>query len=60
MTGTPNQAVRWTAQSGSIDANGNYTPPANLTPGQTFTDTVTATSFADPNASASVPVTVQM
>jgi hypothetical protein len=30
-----------------------------LVPGQTFTDTVTAVSFADPNATASVTVTVQ-
>jgi photosystem II stability/assembly factor-like uncharacterized protein len=58
VTGTPNTAVRWTAQYGTIDANGNYRPPANLTP-QTMTDTVTAISFADPDASASVTVTVQ-
>jgi hypothetical protein len=60
VTGTPNTAVRWTAQYGRIDANGNYTAPANLTSGQTLTDAVTATSLADPNASSSVPVTVQM
>jgi hypothetical protein len=54
VTGTPNTAVRWTAQYGRIDANGNYTAPA-----QTITDIVTATSLADPNASATVPVTVQ-
>jgi hypothetical protein len=60
VTSTPNAAVRWTAQNGSIDANGNYTAPANLSPGQTLIDLVTARSFADPNASASVTVTVQM
>jgi len=60
ITGTPNTAVRWVAQFGTIDQSGNYTPPPNLQPGQTFTDTVTAVSFADANASASVTVTVQM
>jgi hypothetical protein len=60
VTGTANTAVRWTAQFGTIDANGNYRPPANLTSGQAVTDTVTAISFADPDASASVTVTVQM
>jgi len=58
VTGTPNTAVRWTAQYGQIDAGGNYTPPAGLLPGQSLTDTITATSFADPNAFASVTVTV--
>ena len=60
VTGTPNMAVRWTAQYGTIDANGNYRPPANLTSGQPAVDTVTAISFADPNGSASLTVTVQM
>jgi len=55
VTATPNTAVRWRAQYGSIDANGNYTAPATA-----LTDTVTATSFADPNASATLPVTVQL
>jgi hypothetical protein len=55
VTGTPNTAVRWTAQYGTIDAKGNYKAPGN-----SVTDTVTAVSFADPNASASVTVTAQM
>jgi len=53
VAGTPNTAVRWTATYGAIDANGNYTAPANAT-----TDTITATSFADSNASATVSITV--
>jgi hypothetical protein len=55
VTGTPNTAVRWTAQYGAIDANGNYTAPAN-----TVLDTVTATSLADPNATATAAIAVQM
>lgn len=60
VSGVPNTAVRWSALYGTIDRYGNYTPPPNLAPGQAFTDTVTATSFADPNASATVAVTVQV
>jgi len=58
VTGVPNTAVRWTARYGSIDANGNYTAPVNLRPGQALADTVTALSFADANASASVTIAV--
>ncbi len=56
VTGTPNTSVRWTAQYGAIDAHGNYKAPAH---GQASADTVTAISFADSNASASVTVTLQ-
>jgi hypothetical protein len=55
VTGIANTAVRWTAQYGLIDANGNYTAPANVA-----TDTTTATSLADPNASATASIAVQM
>jgi hypothetical protein len=55
---TPNTAVRWIAQYGSIDANGNYTAPSNFS-GQILTDTVTAISLADPNASASLTLSIR-
>lgn len=48
------QSVKWTAQSGQVDANGNYTAPAS-----NGTDVVTATSNQDStkNATASVTIT---
>lgn len=47
------QSVKWSAQSGSVDASGNYTAPAS------GTDVVTATSNQDgtTNGTASVSVT---
>ncbi len=47
--------VTWSAQLGSIDANGNYTAP---TVTADPTDVITATSITDPSASASVDVGV--
>ncbi|HET9994577.1 MAG TPA: fibronectin type III domain-containing protein [Candidatus Acidoferrum sp.] len=62
VTGTSNTSVTWAvdgapggaAATGTIDANGNYTPPS--TGG---THTITATSVADPtqNATASIAIT---
>ncbi len=52
---TDPQGVNWTATSGTIDANGNYTAP----PGpQSVTAMVTATSKGDPTKSASATVNV--
>ncbi len=54
MTTDP-QGVNWTATSGTIDANGNYTAP----PGpQSVTVLVTATSKKDPTKSASATINV--
>jgi fibronectin type 3 domain-containing protein len=50
---TSNKGVTWKAALGNIAASGNYTAPSS--PG---TDTVTATSTADPTKSASVSVKV--
>ncbi|HLK67453.1 MAG TPA: hypothetical protein VKU19_28650 [Bryobacteraceae bacterium] len=60
VAGTPNTAVRWSAVYGTIDANGNYMAPAKLDAGTALVDTITATSFADSNATATASVTVQM
>lgn len=49
---TASQAVSWSAQNGSIDANGNYTAPP-----QPGTDTVTATP-TDGSAAATATITV--
>lgn len=57
VSGSANGAVRWTAQFGAIDRNGNYTAPS-VAAGQSVTDTISAISFADANASASVSVLV--
>lgn len=46
-------SVKWSAQSGSIDANGNYTSPA-----ADGTDVVTATSNQDPTKTATAAVTI--
>lgn len=46
-------SVTWKAGTGTVDANGMYTAPAT-----TGTDTVTATSNADPTKSASASVTI--
>jgi hypothetical protein len=43
---TANQPVTWSASGGSIDADGNYTPPANLARSQVVVITATATSPA--------------
>lgn len=53
VTGTSNTAVTWTASGGSITPGGVFTAP--MTAGNY---TVTATSDADPNASATVMITV--
>lgn len=50
---TSNDAVSWTATTGTITAAGLYTAPTAATTG-----TVTATSMADPTKSASAVVTV--
>lgn len=47
------QSVKWTAQSGQIDANGNYTAP-----GANGTDVVTAISNQDPTKSMTASVTI--
>jgi polysaccharide biosynthesis protein PslG len=50
---TSNKAVTWTAARGAITSSGRYTAPASA-----VTDTVIATSSADPTKSASATVTV--
>jgi hypothetical protein len=54
VTGTANTAVTWTATGGTITPGGLYTAGPT---GGSFS--VTATSVADPTASATVPVAVQ-
>jgi len=55
VTGSANTAVTWTALGGgSVDTNGNYTPPASA-----GIYTVKATSAADPGAFATVAVRVK-
>lgn len=64
VTGVSNTAVTWSvngvaggnATVGTVDANGNYTPPATLPSPATVT--VTATSAADTTKSASAQVTL--
>jgi photosystem II stability/assembly factor-like uncharacterized protein len=58
VAGTPNQAVRWSARYGVIDRDGNYTAPANVKQSERLTDTITATSFVDPNAAAAAVIAV--
>ena len=52
ITATTNDAagVNWTATSGTVQANGNYTAPTGT---QSTTATITATSKSDPTKSAS-------
>jgi hypothetical protein len=50
---TTNEAVTWTASTGTITSNGMYTAPSASATGM-----VTATSVADPSKSASAVVTV--
>ena len=65
VTGTTNTAVTWTvngvaggnATVGTIDATGKYTAPAGASVGTAFT--ITATSVADPTASASLTLTIR-
>jgi hypothetical protein len=52
---TNDTAVTWTAKAGTIDSTGMYTAPAGP---QSVTDTVTATSKADPTKSSSATVNV--
>lgn len=54
VSGSTNTAVTWTAGLGSISSSGLYTAPS--TGG---TDTVIATSLADPTKAASATVTIQ-
>jgi hypothetical protein len=57
--GTANQAVIWSISSsaaGSIDSDGNYTAAATVR--APLQATLTATSVADPTASANVAVTI--
>ena len=53
VTGSANTSVTWSATLGSVDASGLYTAPAAA-----GTDTVIATSVADPTKSASASVSV--
>ena len=55
VTGTSNTAVAWSATGGTVDSNGLYTAPTVTTQTNLV---VTATSSADPSASASAAVTV--
>ena len=55
VTTNDSQGVKWTASSGNIDANGNYTAPSGA---QSTTATVTATSVTDSTKSASATVNV--
>jgi arylsulfate sulfotransferase len=48
-------AVTWTASAGTIDANGNFTPPAGT---QSATVTVTATAVKDHSKTATATVNV--
>jgi uncharacterized protein (DUF1800 family) len=65
VTGTTNTAVTWTVNGvaggntsvGTIDATGKYTAPAGASVGTAFT--ITATSVADPTASASLTLTIR-
>ncbi|HJQ31258.1 MAG TPA: DUF1800 family protein [Pyrinomonadaceae bacterium] len=65
VTGTTNTAVTWTvngmpggsAAVGTIDAAGKYTAPAGAAVGTAFN--ITATSVADPNASAGFTLTIR-
>jgi len=54
VTGSSNTAVTWSALHGSITSTGFYTAPTNA-----GTDTVTATSVADPTKSGSSNITIQ-
>jgi hypothetical protein len=64
VTGTTNTAVNWSVDgiiggsstTGVVSPTGLYTAPTNVTSNQSFT--VTASSVADPNQSASASVTV--
>ncbi|HUX67813.1 MAG TPA: hypothetical protein VMV31_10025 [Terriglobales bacterium] len=64
VTGTSNTAVTWSVNSvaggsaalGAIDANGNFTAPAAIP--APATETITATSQADPTKSGSAQVTI--
>lgn len=60
VTNALNTAVTWTVSGGSnpgsVDASGNYTPPATVSGQEQVT--VTATSVGDPSLSASATVTV--
>lgn len=53
VTGTTNKLVTWTASAGSVNSEGVFTAPST-----TGAVTVTATSVADPTASAFSRVTV--
>lgn len=55
VTGSTNKAVTWTAASGTITSAGIYTAPEAV-----GSDTVTATSAADPTKSASSAVSVKI
>ncbi len=65
VSGASNTAVTWSvngivggdATVGTVTATGNYISPANITVGTVVT--VTATSVADPTASASCAVTIR-
>ena len=54
VSGSTNTAVTWTAGLGSISASGLYTAPSS-----SGTDTIIATSQADPTKAASASVTIQ-
>jgi Putative Ig domain len=54
VSGSSNTSVTWTAGLGTISASGSYTAPSSA-----GTDTVIATSQADPTKAASATVTVQ-
>lgn len=55
VSGTTNKAVTWSAAVGSITNAGAYTAPAGV-----GSDTVTATSVADPSKSAVSAITVKI
>ncbi|HZT57018.1 MAG TPA: DUF1800 family protein [Pyrinomonadaceae bacterium] len=65
VTGTTNTTVTWSVNGspggnsgvGTIDSTGKYTAPAGVAAGTAFT--ITATSAADPNASANVTLTIR-
>lgn len=65
LTGTTNTAVIWAvngivggnASVGTVDATGKYTAPSGAAVGASFM--LTATSVADPNASANLTLTIR-
>jgi len=58
VTGSSSNEVTWSANLGTITALGVYTAPSGAVGTATFTDTITATSTADPSKTQTFIVTV--